>query len=382
MRDMRKRAGNMLLLSPVLMHNVNLFNSRVMLLVATAAWTEPAMWSVWKTTPEADRTLTVQLASGAGEDVLRTMWQKVVEDSRELARLGWQVVAGLPVIDVTPCTGLGQDYQGLGVPVADIPGRLMSFLLHFMEQRFWAYAWYEWALPEGFAAVISPFPGVAEIHLQRIRSLYLASFDAESAAFEFPAAATLRSAVHWLSWPVCQWLLRTLAHFHFTSHPAWLYLFRAIFTRIGDTKAVEESHKIGRAAEKRGQQPDVFELAGFFRRLGVSGTPLQHRGLQHVVVPKEEFYSSPWSLAGKKPKEPWAVMFGKKGKRKVLPREWGCEALVDGKTSHISPNPDSGRLSITAAQALVYLHQRGEFHLASDTWSTSLFLGTLLHHAL
>ena len=188
--------------------------------------------------------------------------------------------------------------------------------------------------------------------------------------------------MHWLSWPVCQWLLRTLAHFHFTSHPAWLYLFSAIFTRIGDTKAVEESHKIGRAAEKRGQQPDVFELAGFFRRLGVSGTPLQHRGLQHVVVPKEEFYSSPWSPAGKKPKEPWAVMFGKNGKRKVLPKGLSCEDLVDGKSKHISPNPDSGRLSITAAQALVYLHQRGEFNLASHTWSTSLFLGTLSHHAL
>jgi hypothetical protein len=74
------------------------------------------MWSVWKTTPEADRTLTVQLASGAGEDMLRRMWQNVVEDPRELARLGWRVVAGLPVIDVAPCTGLGQDYQGLGVP--------------------------------------------------------------------------------------------------------------------------------------------------------------------------------------------------------------------------------------------------------------------------
>ena len=112
MQDMRKRAGNMLLLSPVLMHNVNLFNSRVMLLVATVSWTEQAMWSVWKTTPEADRTLTVQLATGAGEDMLRRMWQNVVEDPRELARWGWRVVAGLPVIDVAPCPASGKITKG------------------------------------------------------------------------------------------------------------------------------------------------------------------------------------------------------------------------------------------------------------------------------
>jgi hypothetical protein len=368
MRDVARRAGNMLLLSPALMHNVNLFNSRVLLLAASPSWTEQTMWSLWKTAPNGDRRNTIQLASGAGEDMLRQMWRGVTSDPRELARLGWQVVDGLPATDVSPSTGLGGGCIAAGVPSADIPGRLMSFLLHFMEQRFWAYAWYEWALPEGFASGLSHCPRAAQCGLDRIRRLWEASTDVESAAQEFPSAATLRAEVYWLSWPICQWLLRTLAHFNFRSHAAWEALFTALFTRIGDTKGVEETRRIGRAEEKRGQQPDVVALASFFRRLAIENTPLQHRGVQHLTVSDNELYDS--TSTNQVPHKPWPVMFGHPNRRIALPRGLGCHKIVEGGARFTTKTPDSGRVSIAAARALVYLHQTGQLQTAGLAWQS------------
>ena len=122
MRALRKKAGNALLLCPRLMHAMNLVNGRIMLLIAKVAWTEQSMWSQLKTTPEQDRDMLVRYATGMGEKVLKQMWRHAVFDSKELHRLGWQVVANTPVTDLTSASG--------EVPSLNptIPERLMSFL--------------------------------------------------------------------------------------------------------------------------------------------------------------------------------------------------------------------------------------------------------------
>ena len=285
--DIRKRAGNMLLLCPSLLHNLNLFNARVLLLVAGSAWLEQTVWSCCKTTPDSDRSHCTHLSSGAGEDLLREMWRKSTHDAVELSRLGWTVIEGMPAEHVRAREG---EVSELGVDAEAIPGRLMSFLLNFLEQRLWTYAWHQFSLPESFAATLHPNVLIAQSALERINRLWVASTDAESSAQQFPGAAALRSEVYWLSWPINQWLLRVLAHFHFLQHPTWVSLFRTLYRRIGDSKCIEETHRIGRATEKRGQQPDVMDLTSLFARLTGNGTPLHHRGMRHAIVPDAEAY--------------------------------------------------------------------------------------------
>jgi hypothetical protein len=46
---------------------------------------------------------------------------------------------------------------GFSAPlVAQVEQRLMSFLLHNLEARFWRYDWRQWAFPEAFGALLSP----------------------------------------------------------------------------------------------------------------------------------------------------------------------------------------------------------------------------------
>ena len=125
MRALRKKAGNALLLAPRLMHSINLINGRIMLLVAKLAWTEQSMWSQLKTTPEQDRDMTVRYATGMGESMLRHLWRQVLFDSRELHRLGWQIVEGMPVLNLASASG---EVLTLN---PTIPERLMSFLCTF-----------------------------------------------------------------------------------------------------------------------------------------------------------------------------------------------------------------------------------------------------------
>ena len=155
MKHLRKVAGTCLVLAPRLMHNRNLVNSRVMLLVSQLMWTEQTYWGMLKVSPQQDFSVSVQLASGLGEKMARLMWKQCVADARELHRLGMRVVEGDPFIDVSQPTGLGGEDMEPGMPLEEVPGRLMGFLLHFMEARLWSYAWFQFAFPEAFAALFS-----------------------------------------------------------------------------------------------------------------------------------------------------------------------------------------------------------------------------------
>ena len=66
-------------------------------------------------------------------------------------------------------------------------------------------------------------------------------------------------------------MLRQMAHHAFRPQTDTLEFIRLMFTRIGDTKAIEESHKVGRNLEQHGQQRDVLEPAVFLARLQRAG---------------------------------------------------------------------------------------------------------------
>ncbi len=61
---------------------------------------------------------------------------------------------------------------------SDIATRLMSFLLHFHEARFWSYAWMSSALPEGFAAYLPTDDG-AKRNFKDLKDLWEAATFAE-----------------------------------------------------------------------------------------------------------------------------------------------------------------------------------------------------------
>ena len=89
--------------------------------------------------------------------------------------------------------------------------RLMSFLLHLVEARWWSYAFKEWALPDGFACFLSPNSGQKEFW----RSFFTVAFAVESASAAGPSgydASVVLKEVFWWKWPLVQWLVRLLEH--------------------------------------------------------------------------------------------------------------------------------------------------------------------------
>ena len=166
LRKLRKQAGNALLLAPRLLHDQNLINARIMLLVGKHSWPEQTWWSVAKTTCEEDRPISSQYSCGLGERILHKTWFDALFDPVELARLGIEAVKGQ--LHFQPPSG------------AQVEQRLMSFLLHNLEARSWSYAWRQWALPEAFAALLTPASGKRHTQVEWWQALFLATTDAEA----------------------------------------------------------------------------------------------------------------------------------------------------------------------------------------------------------
>jgi hypothetical protein len=101
-----------------------------------------------------------------GEQILHKTWFDALFDPVELARLGIEAVKGQ--LHFQPPLG------------AQVEQRLMSFLLHNLEARFWSYAWRQWAFPEAFAALLSPHFGERHTQVEWWQGLFLATTDAEA----------------------------------------------------------------------------------------------------------------------------------------------------------------------------------------------------------
>lgn len=360
MRALRKRVGNALLLGPRLMHTENFVNGRIMYLISKCPWTEQSMWTQLKTTPEQDRDMAVRYATGLGEEMLKHMWRDSIFDAIELHRLGWRIIDNTPIIDLTSASG------EVLVLKPSIPERLMSFLLHFSEARWWSYAWGHFALPEAFAAVLADGPqGVAA--LKYLHLLWkAATFAGSIEGAGNPSAAgvvSLRHQIYWLDWPITQWLLRLLAHFHWTAHATIVNYLRVFFRRLGDTLCVEETHGIGRGMEQRDQQPDVLNLLIFFGELLTENTPLTRRGVRHVCPSDSGAYTQ---KVDSKPPVPWARACCTEAPL-PLPSGISLERAMSTGTFD-SRTPASGRPSIAAAQALVHVYTHNRLELASTMW--------------
>ncbi len=170
----------------------------------------------------------------------------------------------------------------------------------------------------------------------------------------------LRRQIYWLSWPINQWILRLFAHHLWQGRPAIERLLLTLFLRIGDTKGVEESHKIGRAMEKRDQQRDVLNLLAFYSKLQGENTPLHDRGIQNLGTLPSGAYQP---AVDSKPPVPWSKACGTGS---VVPPPFGLQS-VWGRAFE-SRTPQSGRASITVAQALVHVYRQGCLDKAGVMW--------------
>jgi hypothetical protein len=86
--EIKRSAGNVLLMTPLLLTAENLFNMRLLLLVGQPLRTEQSLWASCKTTGDAQRKHSIALSCGSGLQFCRELWRHVTFDARELERLG------------------------------------------------------------------------------------------------------------------------------------------------------------------------------------------------------------------------------------------------------------------------------------------------------
>ena len=75
MRDLKKRLGNMMLLSPCLLHSFNVCNMNIILAVGRLLWSEQTYLAVKKATGPQDALWHCQSATGSGTHLLRQLAQ-------------------------------------------------------------------------------------------------------------------------------------------------------------------------------------------------------------------------------------------------------------------------------------------------------------------
>ena len=292
MRDLKKRLGNMMLLSPCLLHSFNACNMNIMLAVGRLLWSEQTYLAVKKGTGHQDALWHSQSATGFGTHLLRQLWSKVVGNKTELARIGIQAVDGVTVSDFS-----GRLWTNAGIlddiAVQDqdeIVERLMSLILHTLESCGWSAAWNECAMPEMLSAFMAPNSVERDKQVKYTEDLWHASVAVESEQGTGSGPQELRNQIYWLDWPAVQWVMRLLSHFHFQRHPTLESIIRSLCTRMGDTKMIEEMFKHIRGAEAKQQDPNVVDILGLYQKAITNPTPLTQRDLPVLTVSQDEWY--------------------------------------------------------------------------------------------
>ncbi len=280
--------------------------------------------------------------------------------------------------------------------------RLSSFLLHVLEARCWSYAAAEFQYPAAFARVLNADAHESRTGCRLAEAFWEALLHAECESQRCTGLRDLRRQVHWASFPAVQLGFRLLADADFqvdvygvlsfsTCHAeirsssfddplaGWVeacilqvdervreHLARE-FTRIGDTKCVEESFKLTRAMETRDQDRRTLTVLRIFELLaGGAATPLDWRQLPHVALSDEVFFQG--SQADAKPRRPWAELFEPTSTK--LPPALHCKRVFAKKKTYQSPTPKAGCKAIAAGQALVFLRERSlsdQAHCAYQT---------------
>ena len=90
MQEIKKKAGrgNHILICPLLMHNANFFNMRVLLQVGQFLWSEQTAMAMMKKKPEQELQYSISLSTGHGEELLKEMWWNTVMSSPRSTTIG------------------------------------------------------------------------------------------------------------------------------------------------------------------------------------------------------------------------------------------------------------------------------------------------------
>ena len=89
-----------------------------------------------------------------------------------------------------------------------------------------------------------------------------------------------------------QHTIRLMSHHRWQAAGPVMDFLSVLFNRMGDSKCVEESHRVARSLEKRRQQPDVVSMHSAFMALQGDATPLTARGVPHVCTPTSSAYTA------------------------------------------------------------------------------------------
>ena len=149
--------------------------------------------------------------------------------------------------DVDPDSGLlvpGEEED-------EIPERVAGFLWHLIEERFWSYAETQHRWPGALAAILSETGHGSA--LQRAQLFWSACLHAESNRNQFPMFFDLCKRLCWMDWLACQLSFCMLARCNVIRIPEMIRFLERFFTRLGDTKVTEETHRILRRAEQKEQ---------------------------------------------------------------------------------------------------------------------------------
>ena len=359
--------GHQLVLSPVLLHNVNFFNMRVMLLVGRFLWSVQTWHSVHKTTAVQHAEQRVARATGHGEHFLRHIYRGSTFSAEEWARLGLPVVPGVLVADMGPYPDKVSGRVAPGVEQHEIPLRLASFLFHVIEARFWAYAWDRHAYPGAFAGTLAQGDDGEET-CRSAEEFYSAMTLAESSADENPGGMELRREAYFMDWPINQLGFRLLAQYHFQRTGEVKQHFRREFVRVGDTASIEKTMKICRKVESRDQDPNKADPLPLYHQMTLPKTPLAARNIPHVHVPDDAFYEGLGDSVH--PFRPWREMF----KSEATPVPPSCalrQVMMKTRGGFPSKTHDSQKHAIGAGQALRHLMVNRRWQETGQAWQTS-----------
>ena len=385
MQAMKKKAGpgQQIALCPLLMHNANFFNMRLLVLFGQFLWSEQSWLSTEKVNPTQNCSHAILLSTGHGEDFLRLIWQDTTSDASTWARLGISLFEGQVKTDMAPYVDPDTGLHVPGVEEEEIPERVASFLWHCIEERFWSYAVSQHCWPGAFAAILSEAGHGSA--LQRAQLFWRASLHAEGNRNQYPTFFALRENLYWMDWPVCQLPFRMLAQCNFLRTPEIVRFLMRFWTRLGDTKVTEETNKILRRMEQKDQdQKESTEMRMFHALIGhdavtahgtanhtMKRTPLEWRKVNSACVPSDSYYEFDTSTF-KPPAKGWKNAFDAKGV--VMPRSWNVDNMTEPKKTYISKRPADIRHSIAAAAAMMWLHERQAWHEAGTVWQTCAIL--------
>ena len=213
----------MLRLSPYLLTDNNLLNTRLMLLVGSHLESFMSVMAKHKCSPDQHAAVMISLASGLAEDHVREMWQGLSCHACELARVG------LP-----GAIGSHESQTALE--------RIMSLTLLTISARMWSSAWHTLAWPGQFAKLLSEDKSMATEAFKFHAKVWELMLILEGAREIHTGLSHLWQAAYWICWPAVQLTFRLLAHHGFRPHPEVKQHLQRMFTTVGDTKLIEDAH--------------------------------------------------------------------------------------------------------------------------------------------